>query len=541
MHFIEYKQENTVVFLMKKYISLIFLFFSYFILGNKSIYASNVKVTKLDGLVNWSSDDNYIEAKRTLEMAKEIKKEGQRRKELHDAGMSDIEIQKIINNERLVSKNGRINVDVNSKNEILSDNENKKKITKEDDDKITINDYDTYKKSEKENNKIVDAEELTIDLSAIPEPPTIVKKQDVISYDKSCYNEFELARMLQKVGENTNNLQNFSLFAKEVARIANEPIAKQQVISTPKIIKTDNMYLNENQGLMYSADKNSLRHKEKNTNKEKKSGMRNIYAIAKKINKEKNMKKNQKHDYYAVNNESYTEDDVVDSNMISDKQIQAGDVGAPFPIRRDNKNHLRQYQPQNISQVAYNEDNKHLKPIIFEKHVINQVIDNLGSDNAVQITRALINKLGKVDIADDDGNTILMHAVARKNKSLISMLLSEGANPNVLNKDGFAPIHLASSNGDNFAVYSLMMSGANANLVDKNGNTPLMYASKMCSPNSIKIMVALGGNPLLENKFNKKTAFDFAEQNRDSSVISILRTTNKKMYGKRKPVVLDSL
>ena len=54
-------------------------------------------------------------------------------------------------------------------------------------------------------------------------------------------------------------------------------------------------------------------------------------------------------------------------------------------------------------------------------------------------------------------------------------------------------------------------------------------------------MVALGGNPLLENKFNKKTAFDFAEQNRDSSVISILKTTNKKMYGKRKPVVLDSL
>ena len=72
---------------------------------------------------------------------------------------------------------------------------------------------------------------------------------------------------------------------------------------------------------------------------------------------------------------------------------------------------------------------------MFQSQIINDVFANLGKDNATEIARALINQVGKVDVIDADGNSLLMHSIARKNQSLTAMLLSEGANPNLLNKE----------------------------------------------------------------------------------------------------------
>ncbi len=518
-------------------ILFIFLFSVFtFFCKNSNVYAGKVKVSKLSGQIDWNSAENYAEAMKTMEIAREIDREKRRKKQLRDAGMSEDEIKKIIKNERMAREKGNINVD--AKSDDNSKNAGNESILEDKKDKVIINDYDTYGKKSS-NDTSNNEESLTIDLSAVPEPPVVNTNSEVKTYNSNYYDDFELDRMLQKVGENVNNSQNFAIFAKEVARIANKPVVKES-ISVPKMIKNVyNTNLEKNYELKrLSAEKNQNKHNKDNLNKP------NIYVIAKKINSDKKNKiKNdyKKYYFYAINNDKNEELDVNDSNTMSLKQLEAKNIGAPYPFKRDNKSHLNQYQPQNISQVYYDKNNKHLKPIVFEKHVVNQVINNLGADNAVEIVRALINKFGKTDITDDDGNTILMHAVARKNKSLVSMLLSEGANPNFLNKEGFAPIHLAASNGDDFSVHSLIMSGANPNLVDKNGNTPLMYASKMCSINSIKMMIALGGDPLLKNKFNKKTAIDFAKENKNRSVISVLNKTNNKIYGKRKPIVLNNL
>ena len=151
---------------------------------------------------------------------------------------------------------------------------------------------------------------------------------------------------------------------------------------------------------------------------------------------------------------------------------------------------------------------------MFQSQIINDVFANLGSDNATEIARALINQVGKVDVIDADGNSLLMHSIARKNQSLTAMLLSEGANPNLLNKDGFSPLHLASTNGDDIAIYYLMMAGGDPNLRDGDGNTSFMYASMTCNQQTLQMMISMGADLTAVNFANKnKSVLDYAKMN----------------------------
>ena len=551
-----------------------------------NILLADVKVSQLQEMVDWDKTSNYAEAKQVMLMAKEINKEKKRRKQLKDAGVPEAEIKRIILQERQVRENGgkisqtnnanqelsttgynntnNIENNVEENHELLQENQNT--------GKTIINDYDQYgktnnyiKQNDSNNNNILsNSNELVIDLSIIPPIPELQKKEITVDTNSNNYDDFELTRMLKKAGDNIDNPNNFAIFAKEVAIIANKPLKKQ--LPLPKLEITDD---DEESEYLFAQKKNggnkfanAMAKKRKKTDFNGKGNKSNIYdasfhgfyaaaddltanknteekSITSKRNKHQKTKNNQRQFYADIQKEQKSSFGIGD--MMSGKQVKAKNMGAPSPIKRKDTNNLKQYQPQNIAQVSYDKNNQHLQPIVFEKHLIDQVIDNLGTENSVQLARALINKIGKTDITDDDGNTLLMHAVARQNQPLITMLLSEGASPNAVNKEGFAPIHLATSNGDNSSVYALMMSGGNPNLKDNNGNTPLMYAAKMCNNNSIKIMMALGGDPTIVNNSTGYSAFDFAKENNDSNIALYMKTTTQKLLGKRQPVQLHNI
>ena len=575
---------------MRKRNIFILLLFTFITSGVINFSLADVEVSKLDGMVDWDRISNYAEAKKIMAIAEDINKEKRRKKQLKDAGVPDDEIRKIIRNERIAKTNGnRIvnnsfsNTSIEQNGIINNDNEHEKENALEqqknnditshyngnsqDNDlqNVLINDYDVYGKNNRNvektqiNTSNRSTDDRVIDLSVVPPIPVIKQDHTLIALnDVDGYDNFELTRMLKKAGENVNNPSNFAVFAKEVARIANKPA--KQTLSIPDIeeyIDDDEEDI-DREYMQASANKKNKKYKyfyKQKSNAENMYGKKskNFYAVAgtrQNLNKQnnkrnknkKNMIKNQskRSKFYAnIDEDSYKLIDI-DDDIASKKQIMAKNAGAPSPVKRSNENHLRQYQPQNIAQIAYDKNNKHLKPVVFERDLINKVIDDLGSENSVPLARALINKLGKTDIADEDGNTLLMHAVARGNQPLVAMLLSEGASPNALNKEGFAPIHLASSNGDDVAVYSLMMSGGNPNLPDNNGNTPLMYAAKMCDSNSIKMMMALGGDPTIVNNFTGRTAFDFAHENEKEDVAQYMKVTVQKLRGKRNPIQLGN-
>ena len=596
-----------------------FTFFIIFLIKNNSIIIAgnndNVIIEKINGMIDWDRQANYEEAKKNLQLAKEIKAEHRRRKQLRQAGVPEDEIKRIINSERegkILNKHNNMDNDKISNGKTtningISDNSiegdivyiNGKRVNNK-----SLNDDLSVKNSE-ENQEYVeepvrkrkkrynyeDAEEIDI-YSLRPEIPVIntLKNDDEqqikidISKNDKLYNDYEVDRMIKKAGENINNKENFLIFASEVGKLANKKInnneTKQDEMLTileakrsNKQYYADNSKFNLNNNIddkkgerikknnrFYALADNNINVK-KATKKFNKELMKdysnnknnNFYSNPNDFNSKKNLKNdekqqidnsdyvNKKSTYYASSNNDEIDDDegqeiIVNNNQLTEKQVQAKNMEAPHPYIRDTKNTKTQYNPQNIAQVSYDKANKHLQPAIFEKNIIKDVFDNLGDDNAIQIAKALINKIGKTDITDDDGNTLLMHAVARQNQSLIAMLLSEGADPNFLNKEGFSPLHLACSNGDNSAIHSLMMGGGNPNLRDKQGNTALMYAVKMGDVNSVKMMISLGGDTMAENKDTGRNVLDFAIENDNPNILSLLYAKNNSLLRKRHPI-----
>lgn len=121
-------------------------------------------------------------------------------------------------------------------------------------------------------------------------------------------------------------------------------------------------------------------------------------------------------------------------------------------------------------------------------------------------------------LAGANPNKELHNAIWRNDVAVVRMLLDHRADPNIRDKKGWTPLHLAvwSSEVKDADVMTLLLikAGANVNEIDNNGNTPLRIAislSRRHSPRAkcIEILVAHGANTQccdnleLSHKFKK--------------------------------------
>ena len=115
-------------------------------------------------------------------------------------------------------------------------------------------------------------------------------------------------------------------------------------------------------------------------------------------------------------------------------------------------------------------------------------------------------KVGDVNFRDEDGNTALMLAYSamaryRSGPEIVSLLLKEGADPNIKNNDGNSPLLAPWSNKYfNFEeVERLLEAGADINIQDKRGDTALMKATKRHSPRVAYLLLQKGADPNIRN------------------------------------------
>ena len=142
------------------------------------------------------------------------------------------------------------------------------------------------------------------------------------------------------------------------------------------------------------------------------------------------------------------------------EQARAKDLELPFPEKRSDASNInRNIRPPNIAQKKYDESNQHLTPVFFEGEIERNIFKYTADDRDIGIVKSIIAKIGKVEIMDENENSILMYAVNNKNYKLIVTLLEYGASPNKKNKEGFTPMHLASSYGDINIIYPLLFAG----------------------------------------------------------------------------------
>jgi ankyrin repeat protein len=104
----------------------------------------------------------------------------------------------------------------------------------------------------------------------------------------------------------------------------------------------------------------------------------------------------------------------------------------------------------------------------------------------------LISKGAKIDAqiphGQMSGQTPLYRAASKNLLDMAALLLSEGANPSISNKDGDTPLHVAAAYGYKSMVELLLSKGANPSAKSKDGTTPAQFARQQGHPDIAQLL-----------------------------------------------------
>lgn len=133
--------------------------------------------------------------------------------------------------------------------------------------------------------------------------------------------------------------------------------------------------------------------------------------------------------------------------------------------------------------------------------------DNPDSDGCTHLHRACINGHNEIvsmllkkgadkDRADNMGRTPLHLAVAYNHLPVVDILIKAQANANKTNNMGQSPVHIAAILPHTDILERLLREGdrVNKNITDNNGDTPLCLAISFQRNNSIRMLIAAGGD-----------------------------------------------
>lgn len=119
-----------------------------------------------------------------------------------------------------------------------------------------------------------------------------------------------------------------------------------------------------------------------------------------------------------------------------------------------------------------------------------------------------------------NGETALHIVTARRDAVWIRFLTKRGANPNIRDKNGLAPLQLAVTLGFVEGAEALVKAGAEVEITDSSGETPLISAVHRRDVSLIRLLLANGGNPDRADN-SGRTARDYAQlMNANSSILA---------------------
>ena len=139
-------------------------------------------------------------------------------------------------------------------------------------------------------------------------------------------------------------------------------------------------------------------------------------------------------------------------------------------------------------------------------------------------TTLLLNNGADPNIQCTMGETPLYQAVDMEKIDHVKLLLKNGADPNITNDDGLTPLHIAVIKQNITIVKILLKYGANPNLKSKlYQQTPLHLAIKNnADPMILLLLVQFNGSLINEDKFRKKP-IDYTNSKEMQSTIEKLK------------------
>ncbi len=132
------------------------------------------------------------------------------------------------------------------------------------------------------------------------------------------------------------------------------------------------------------------------------------------------------------------------------------------------------------------------------------------------------NKSGTITNArDDEGETGLVVAIARRDDTWTSFLLNEGADPNLATRSGDTPLMAAARAGYHEAAEWLLSARAKVDTANRSGETALILAVQNRHANIVKLLLSVGADPDKTDSVAGYSARDYAK--RDSRTPELLR------------------
>ena len=134
---------------------------------------------------------------------------------------------------------------------------------------------------------------------------------------------------------------------------------------------------------------------------------------------------------------------------------------------------------------------------------------------------SLLSNGANPNLAQKDGATPLMVASENGHGDIVELLLEKNVTINTQTKNGITAVYKASHSGHSSVVSILLHNGADPNLVNDEGGTPLMVASQNGHGNVVELLLEKNV-PINTQDKSGATSIYFASQNGHPSVVSIL-------------------
>nr|KAG5711227.1 hypothetical protein BaRGS_004871 [Batillaria attramentaria] len=178
-------------------------------------------------------------------------------------------------------------------------------------------------------------------------------------------------------------------------------------------------------------------------------------------------------------------------DAISDTSVFAGDIQRASKLRgldSDFEIALEKMDLADIESILLPE----VEPIELSDDSLKLAVQE---GNAQLVERALAaEKKYNIDMVDQSGRTMLMHAVLGGYDDIIVQLLFHNANVQLAQKDGATALMMAVESAECSTVALLLEMGANINAKDHSGETALMKAVKRGDKQILKLLLENGSN-----------------------------------------------
>ena len=158
------------------------------------------------------------------------------------------------------------------------------------------------------------------------------------------------------------------------------------------------------------------------------------------------------------------------------------------------------------SPLSFREQMRHLLDKIFQpnvktpqsNHRPTALLLSLETNKQANplLIKALLNAGASPDLTGEkDEITPIMKAVVGNSPQILQLLLQQGGNPRLLDREGWTALHYAAICNNVEDIVQLIDAGADIEAEDKDGLTPLMRAYREDKPEALQVLLEHHANP----------------------------------------------